>query len=205
MLSLITSSLRQEDFASVSGFLALNSLMIKRACWGIVALVAVSFPALGQQANGIGDFDPTFAFYRPEFFTIVDSAALVRQLQMAELLDGRLPGSTALGRMGTAPVANFPMALASVEPRQKGKAASASVTDPKDGKDYSSTEALAVEKASLVWTGGEIGFMYGHSSGKFGGDEYSSYITGGVGNEHLQINVGASYQEFNGRVPRWRP
>jgi len=179
--------------------------MIKRALWGFIALLAVSFPALGQQATGIGDFDPIFAFYRPEFFTTVDSVALVRQLQMAELLDGRLPGSTALGRMGTAPVANFPLALVSAASRQKGKAVSTSVTDPKDGKDYSSTEELAVEKASLAWTGGEIGFMYGHSSGKFGGDEYGSYITGGVGNEHVQINVGASYQEFNGRIPRWRP
>jgi len=40
------------------------------------------------------------------------------------------------------------------------------------------------------WFGrGEIGFYYGHSSGKFGGDEFGSYITGGVGNEHMQINV----------------
>jgi hypothetical protein len=202
---LITSSVQHEDFTGVYGFLALNSLMTKRALWGVVALLAVSFSALGQQVTGAGAFDPVFAFYRPDFFTTVDSAALVRQLPMTEFLDGRLPGSTPLGRMGTAPVANFPMALVSAEPRQKGKAGSASVTDPKDGKDYSSTEAMAVEKASLAWTGGEIGFMYGHSSGKFGGDEFSSYITGGVGNEHMQINVGASYEEFNGRIPRWRP
>jgi hypothetical protein len=37
--------------------------------------------------------------------------------------------------------------------------------------------------------------LYGHGSGKFGGDEFSSYIIGGVGNDHMQINVGAGYDE----------
>ena len=165
--------------------------MIKRAGFGLVAVLALSFPALGQQ--------PT------ELFTTVDSAALVHQLPMQEFLDGRLPGSTPLGRMGTAPVANFPMGLVSAAPRQKASTGSASVKDPKDGKDYASAEALAAEKASLAFTGGEVGFMYGHSSGKFGGDEFTSYIMGGVGNDKMQINVGASYQEFNGHFSRSRP
>src|SRR5260370_41398688 len=101
--------------------------------------------------------------------------------------------------MGTAPVAKFPMALVSAEPRKKGSSVSGPVTDPKDGKDYSSAESLAGEKASLAWSGGEIGFMDGHSSGKFGGDQFTSYIMGGVGNAHWPINVGASYQELNAR------
>jgi hypothetical protein len=97
--------------------------------------------------------------------------------------------------MGTAPVGNLPTALVSSESRQKGKAVSGPVKDPKDGKDYSSVEAMAFEKASLTWTGGEVGFMYGHATGKFGGDTFTSYIMGGVGNDHLQINVGAGYEE----------
>ena len=107
--------------------------------------------------------------------------------------------------MGTAPVANFPTALVSAEPRKKGNSAPERVIDPKDGKDYSSTESLAMQKASLSWTGGEVGFMYGHASGKFGGDLFSTYIVGGVGDDKMQINVGAGYEEFHGRVPRWRP
>ena len=182
-------------------FSALNSTMLKRAL-GAAVLLALGFPLAAQQR-----FDPesTFLFYRPEIFTSVDSIALVRELQMTEFLDGRLPGSTALGQMGTAPVANFPVALVSAQPRKKGTSVSGPVKDPKDGKDYSSAESLALEKASLVWTGGEVGFYYGHASGKFGGDEFGSYILGGVGNEHLQINVGASYQEFNGHFSRSRP
>jgi len=194
-----------QNFTGVCGFSALNCNMIKRAGFGLVAFLALSFPALGQHPTQADNSDAIFGFYRPELFTTVESAALVHQLPMQEFLDGRLPGSTPLGRMGTAPVANFPMALVSAEPRKKGTSVSGPVRDPKDGKDYSSAESLAVEKASLVWTGGEIGVFYGHSSGKFGGDEFSSYIVGGVGNEHLQINVGASYQEFNGHFSRSRP
>jgi hypothetical protein len=190
-----------KDFAGVCGFSAFNSAMVKRAL-GVAGFLALCFPLAAQQPF---DSASTFVFYRPEIFTSVDSAALVRELRMTEFLDGRLPGSSALGRMGTAPVANFPMGLVSAEPGHKRTSVSRAVKDPKDGKDYSSAESLAMEKASLAWTGGEVGFYYGHSSGKFGGDEFGSYITGGVGNEHLQINAGASYQEFNGHFSRSRP
>jgi len=191
-----------QDFAGARAVSVVNYGLMKRALLAVLGWLALSFPLAAQEPF---DSAATFIFYRPEIFTSVDTAALVRELPMTEFLDGRLPGSSALGRMGTAPVANFPMALVSAEPRKKGSSVSGPVTDPKDGKDYSSAESLAAEKASLVWTGGEIGFMYGHSSGKFGGDEFTSYIMGGVGNEHLQINVGASYQEFNGHFSRTRP
>src|SRR5437870_1830107 len=181
-----------KKIVGVQGSSADNCHMIRSMIFGAVALLTMPFPVSAQQPF---DSDSTFVFYRPEIFTAVDSAALVRELRMTELLDGRVPGSTALGRMGTAPVANFPVALISAERRHKGNSVSGPVKDPKDGKDYSSAESLAVEKASLVWTGGEVGFYYGHSSGKFGGDEFGSYIMGGVGNEHMQINVGAGYEE----------
>ena len=64
---------------------------------------------------------------------------------------------------------------------------------------------MSLQNSPLVFTGGEVGFMYGHSSGKFGGDEFLSYIVGGIGNDKMQINVGASYQEFNGHFSRSRP
>src|SRR5437016_8548217 len=137
--------------------------MMKGALFAILAWLAFSFPLAAQEPF---DSAATFVFYRPEILTSVDGAALVRELPMTEFLDGRLPGSTTLGQMGTAPVANFPMALVSAEPRQKGSRVSGPVKDPKDGKDYSSAESMAVEKASLTWTGGEIGFFYGDSSGK---------------------------------------
>ena len=57
-------------------------------------------------------------------------------------------------------------------------------------------ESLAIEKGSLTWTGGELGFYYGQSaSSHFSGDTFGSYIVGGVGNDYMQFNVGAGYEE----------
>ena len=44
---------------------------------------------------------------------------------------------------------------------------------------------------------GEVGFVYGRSTGKFGGDYKEGYIMGEVGNDKLQITVGASYEDWN--------
>lgn len=189
-----------KDFAGVWPFSDLNPFIVKGAVVA-VALGICSSVFAQELATG---FDPVFGFYRPELLAAADSESLLRELPMNSFLDGRVPGSTPLGRMGSAPVENFPIALVSAQPTRK-TAHTQRVTDPKDGKDYSSAEAFAAEKASLSWTGGEVGFLYGHSAGKFGGDELSSYIVGSVGNEHLQITAGAAYEEFNGRVPRWRP
>ena len=164
-------------------------------------LATVILVGLGLTARA--DFDPIFGLYRPELFSKIDSSNLVSDLAMRDFLDGRVPGSTVLGRMGSARVVDFEMAPAASKeaaanpaPQQKGHVIVGPVRDPKDGKDYSSVESLALEKASLSWTGGEIGIFYGHSaSGHYSGDEFGSYIIGGVGNEHMQINVGASYEE----------
>jgi|ERR1051326_5384637 hypothetical protein len=191
-----------QNFAGGDTISAVNCRMIKRALFAVLAVTGIGlFTQPTVRADG---FDPIFGFYRPELLASADGSDLVGDLPMRQLLDGRVPGSTALGRMGMAPVANFPMTVASTEVRQKAST-SGPVKDPKDGKDYSSTESFAAEKASLTWSGGEVGFMYGHASGKFGGDLFSSYLMGGVGNEHMQINVGASYQEFNGHSSRSRP
>ena len=181
-----------QNFTGADMISIVNSRVMKRALAALIALVGLVAPQVVR-----AEFDPIFGFYRPELLATVDSNALLRDLPLTAFLDGSMPGSTALGRMGTAPVANFPVALVSAEPKPRAKAnsVSGSVIDPKDGKDYSSVESLAMEKASLSWTGGEVGFMYGHASGKFGGDAFSTYILGGVGNDHMQINVGAGYEE----------
>jgi hypothetical protein len=143
--------------------------------------------------------------YRPEIFSTVDSLALINRLPVLNFLDGtHLPVSSEMGRMGTAPV-EFPsltymsVAYVSAAKVQKANAAPAHQTDGKD----SSAEVMS-SPSSPYYYGGEIGFMYGHSSGKFGGDEFGTYIEGGVGNDKFQINAGASYQEWSGRVPRLR-
>jgi len=98
--------------------------------------------------------------------------------------------------MGSARVVDFDASSSAANSAPRHRVVAGPVRDPKDGKDYSSTESFAAEKASLNWTGGEIGVFYGHSaSSHMNGDEFGSYIFGGVGNEHMQIKVGASYDE----------
>ena len=188
-----------QDFTGVCGFSAVNSLMIKRALLVALGFLALCFPVAAQQTNRSDGFDAAaaLALYRPEIFTSVDSSVLVRDLPMLTFLDGRLPGSTALGRMGTAPL-DFP-SLAYVSAAKVRKVNAAQVSG-KDGKD-SSAEVMTLP-VNPVYYGGEVGVFYGHSSGKFGGDEFGTYIEGGVGNDKFQINAGASYQEWNGRAPR---
>ena len=190
-----------QDFTGARSASAVNSLMIKRALLVALGFLALCFPVAAQQTNRTDGFDAAaaLALYRPEIFASVDSSVLVRDLPMLTFLDGRLPGSTALGRMGMAPVANLPVALVSAAKVQK---INASPVSGKDGKD--SPRELVSPPLNPVYYGGEVGFFYGHSSGKFGGDEFGTYIEGGVGNDKFQINAGAAYQEWNGRVPRFR-
>ena len=193
-----------QDFTGARSVSAVNSLMIKRALLVGVGFLALCFPVAAQQNNRTDEFDAAavLALYRPEIFTSVDSSLLVRDLPMLTFLDGRLPGSTALGRMGTArlDLPSLAYVSAAYVSAAKVRKINAAPVSGKDGKD-SSAEVMS-SPLNSVYYGGELGFFYGHSSGRFGGDEFGTYIEGGVGNDKFQINAGASYQEWNGRVPR---
>jgi hypothetical protein len=189
-----------KDFTGARMVSAVNSLMIKRALL-VVGFLALCFPLAAQTPSL--DASSAFAFYRPEIFSTVDSLALIDRLPVLNFLDGtRLPVSSEMGRMGTAPV-EFPsltyMSVAYMSAAKVRRVNAAQVSG-KDGKD-SSAEMMTSPSAPYYY-GGEVGFMYGHSSGKFGGDEFGTYIDGVVGNDKFQINAGASYQEWNGRFPR---
>ncbi len=192
-----------QDFTGVCGFSAVNSLMIKRALLVALGFLAFCFPLAAQQMTPSLDASSVFALYRPEIFSTVDSSALIDRLPILNFLDGmRLPVSSEMGRMGTArldlpSITYMSVAYVSAAPAQKTKA---SPLSGKDGKD-SSAEVMT-SPSNPYYYGGEVGFMYGHSSGKFGGDEFGTYIDGVVGNDKFQINAGASYQEWNGRFPR---
>src|SRR5437588_10041702 len=101
---------------------------------------------------------------------------------MLTFLYGRLTGSTALGRMGTARLDLPSLAFLSAAKVQKINAAPVS---GKDGKD--SPAEVVSSPVNPVYYGGEMGFMYGHSSGKFGGDEVGTYCGGGGGHDEFQM------------------
>jgi hypothetical protein len=70
-------------------------------------------------------------------------------------------------------------------------------TDPKDSPE------MMLSPPDRFYYGGEIGFLYGHSIGKGSGDMMESYISGQVGNDHLQITAGASFENWSGQTSRF--
>ena len=53
--------------------------------------------------------------------------------------------------------------------------------------------------------GGEIGFLYGKSTGSgFGREDYAGYVIGTVGNEHFSITAGYYRQETSYKGASWR-
>ena len=61
---------------------------------------------------------------------------------------------------------------------------------------------IAVE--SGLFTAGKWAFSTGIRAANSVGGEFGSYIEGGVGNGEFHINAGASYEESDGRIPRFR-
>ena len=58
-----------------------------------------------------------------------------------------------------------------------------------------------LHRSSDIHFGGEIGFLYGKSTGSgFGREDYAGYVIGTVGNEHFSLTAGFYRQEtsFNG-------
>ena len=54
-----------------------------------------------------------------------------------------------------------------------------------------------------VQVGGEVGFLYGKSSGKYGREDFSGYIIGTVGNDKFSITAGFLHQETTSNHARW--
>jgi hypothetical protein len=163
----------------------------------MLCAVAGSLPAQGL--NWIDGGSPA-ALYEPGFFGR-DYASAVSALPMFGYLNGRdFPASTSIANMNLAPL-DGSLTFASVSARSTSSS-SAPAYSYDASKDMPG-DASAMVKNNSVYAGGEIGVYYGHSAGsKWGsGDQWGSYLIGTVGNEHLSITVGASYDESSYRIP----
>jgi hypothetical protein len=174
--------------------------MIKRALLTLLGVLSVCSSAGAQQTNRLEQPEPItleqLSLYRPEVLSAMDSSTLIAGLPMVGLLDGqRLPISTALGRMGMTSLTFSPVVLLANVDKPKASAS----------PDYKTVAPREITPSLFTpeFVSGEVGFFYGRSSGKFGGDVMGTYIEGTTGNDKFQISVGASYEEFNGRIPRW--
>ncbi len=80
--------------------------------------------------------------------------------------------------------------------------AATSVTSPAGKSSRSLTERLTDSLSKFDYASGEVGFLYGRSAGKYGGELKRGYIMGEAGNEKTQIFVGASYEDSSFHFPR---
>jgi len=65
-------------------------------------------------------------------------------------------------------------------------------------------QGVELRSPDRVYFGGEVGFLYGRSTGKYGREDFQTYITGTVGNEYFSITAGYLRHESSGQVPRRR-
>jgi hypothetical protein len=63
----------------------------------------------------------------------------------------------------------------------------------------SSKEVVDVRPKLLDYVSGEVGFLYGRSTGKFGREVEQGYIIGEVGDDKFHITVGAAYENSTRR------
>jgi hypothetical protein len=72
--------------------------------------------------------------------------------------------------------------------------------DSKDSPD----NVMEFKSTDRIRAGGEVGFLYGKSTGKYGREDFQTYIIGTVGNDKFSFTAGYLHQESSGQVPRWR-
>ena len=189
-----------QNFAGAGRRFSRKSFMMKRALLVVLSAFALCFPVAAQQAITLDQM----SLYRPEILSTADCSTLFQGLPMLTLLDPRdLPASSELGQMGMAPI-DFAsdMSYTVAEVDRIIVRPDHSKDSAKDAKD-SLSEVTGLQPSSGVYSGGEVGFHYGHASGKFGGDLLETYMLGTVGDDKFQITVGASYEESNQRIRRW--
>lgn len=138
---------------------------------------------------------PSLALYRPDVFSTVDGSILIHSLPVLALLDGRrFPISSELARMGMTPFDLFPVAFLTAIETRKINASPMYGTDAPGG--------IVDLRLDRNYSGGEVGVFYGKSGGKFGREDFQTYIIGTVGNDKFHITAGASHEESSGRLPR---
>ena len=157
--------------------------MMTRALLALVGLTAVCFSASAQP---------------PEQFllggSLLDQPSINSPWALLDRQD-RFSFATAFGSMRqTAP--DYLPTLTPPEPSSMPY-----VSDNKNSVD----RIYDVRRSSDIRFGGEIGFLYGKSTGSgFGREDYAGYVIGTVGNEHFSLTAGFYRQETSFNGSRWR-
>ena len=162
--------------------------MAKRTLSAVAGFLGLCLPMSAQQID------------RPDILSALNNSSL--HVPSLTLSDGRLFSFSG----AVAP----PLLFNWMEPTLPDFLPASSTTEPKrvtawpaPPKD-SSKEVVDVRQPNpFDYASGEVGFLYGTSTGKFGREVEQGYFIGDVGNDKFHITVGALYENSSGRFPRF--
>jgi hypothetical protein len=178
------------DFARARDVLADGSIVTKRVLLAVAGFLALYFSLSAQETNRPDVFGPlNDSFVRFSSLTLSDEAHFS--------FAGAIAPSLLFNWMETTTPDFLPaLNMANMVPRSPKTAALAAPVED------SSKEVVDVRRPKLFdYAGGEAGFLYGRSIGKYGGEVEAGYILGEVGNDKFQISAGMSYEHSSGRFP----
>jgi hypothetical protein len=198
--------------------------MFKGAVFLALGFLAVCFPAVAQQAKHSGatqrrvaasaattfEQGSTLSLYRPNVVGASNASILFHNGPVRAWSDGaQLASEGALAQIGMAPLGLFPMTYLAPSdvgptPTRNPSAASNSRSQmvATDGKELPGE--MISSPLNQVYCTGEVGFVYGQWSGRGNGDYWQNYVWGQAGNDHFQINAGASFENWSGGSPKIR-
>ena len=161
--------------------------MTKRALSAVAGFLGLCLPLSAQQT------------YRPDLFSALNNSISLPSLSLSDgqrfFFSGAVASPFSFNWIEPTPSDFLPALSTAAPPR-----AHAAAAYPKD----SSKEIMDLQKRNLFdYAHGEIGVLYGRSTGKFSGDVEQGYFIGEVGNDKFHISVGAAYENSSGRFPRF--
>lgn len=71
-----------------------------------------------------------------------------------------------------------------------------------DQRDDASAKIAELSTPQRIRVGGEFGFLYGRSTGKYGYEYEQGYLIGEIGNDWFHLTIGMSRSQTNWRLPR---
>jgi len=195
--------MERENFAGAGGVLAVNSRMTKRVVLGVAAFLGLCLSLGAEQPARALSLAQLNSLAPQNSRSLLFQRNVFSRLGNPLLTDGALGPTTFSNRetfslattfnlMGT-PSSLLPATMAMESPSRSVPATS---SKDKDSSDY------PLDLRPGYYVTGEVGFVYGRATGKFGGDYKEGYIIGEVGNDKIHITAGASYEDWNGRTLR---
>ena len=169
--------------------LAETSLMAKRGVFMVAGFLGLCLPLCAQQTD------------RANFFRTLNSSELpFSWLTLSDTQPFSFSGAVVPPLLFSWMETTSPVDVVLPPIIVKAPAGATAYAAPLDD---SSKEVVDVRRSHSYYAGGEMGALYGRSSGKFGREVEEGYIVGGVGDDKFNITVGAAWEHSSGRVPRF--